>query len=100
MKKNLNKSMIALYVAIVVLAVFVSLLIDKTGNAGYKVALSICLLGLVIVICAYHLENRKPKSLADNVSEDSYAVINKDVYAIKVDKEDKENVTIKLTRKN
>lgn len=100
MKKNLNKSMIALYVAIVVLTIFAGMLMDKTGNTGYMIAFPLCLLGLVVVIVAYHLANRKPKSSIDNVAEDSYAVINKDVYAIKVDKEDKENITIKLTRKN
>ena len=48
---------------------------------------------------AFCFSTKPSVSLVESVSEDSYAVINKDVYAIEVDKENKNDVTIKLTRK-
>lgn len=99
MKKNLNKSILWLYAAIVVLTVFVCIVIDKTGDKGFVVALPLCFASLIITMVAYCVSNKRKVSLVDSVAEDSYAVINKEVYAIKVDKEDKNDVTIKLTRK-
>lgn len=99
MKKNLNKSILWLYVAIVVLTVFVCILVDRTGDAGYKAALPLCFASLIVTMVAYCFGTKNTTSLVDTVAEDSYAVINKEVYAIKVDKEDKNDVTIKLTRK-
>ena len=99
MKKNLSKSIVCLYVAAVVLTLFVGLLIDKTGESGYKVALPLCFVGLVVIIVAYHANNKANESLVTEVDDDSYAVINKDTFAIKVEGEDKDNLVVKLTRK-
>lgn len=100
MKKNYSKSIICLYVAAVILTLFIAALIDKTGDTGYAVALPLCVLGLVVIIFAYYKQNEKKTNLAESIDENSYAVLNKDVYAIEVNKEDKDNVVVKLTRKN
>ena len=99
MKNKFNRLIVCLYVAIVILSLFVCILIDKTGDSGFKYALPLCFVSLVITMIAFCFSTKPSVSLVESVSEDSYAVINKDVYAIEVDKENKNDVTIKLTRK-
>ena len=99
MKKKINKALMWLYFSVVVLTIFVCTLIDTTSDGGFKAAVPICFGALVVSMIAFCFSSKTTTSIVDSIDEESYAVIDKDVYVIKVIKEEDKDVIIKLTRK-
>ena len=63
MKKKINNLIAWLYLALAILTLFVATVIDTTSDDGFKVAVPICFVCLIITMIAYCLNSKPNKSL-------------------------------------